>query len=130
VLVDTPSWPSWGGLVTSAQGQLSPGAQWSLTLRGHGGGPERLMHPRLIAVQPPRRVVFETVLGARWLVRLVHAFDLDPVGPSECLLRQSFEATGAAVPLLWRPLRAGMTQFEELGHDLARALGGNGTQPA
>ena len=122
VLLDLDGWPRWGGLVTSAQGVLEPGARWTMTLRPEVvGGRARAMRPRFVSVDPPRQVVFETLLLGAWFVRLVHVFDVVPDG-DRAVLRQSFRATGLGVPLLWPVLRDGMTQFDELGEDLAAWL--------
>lgn len=120
VLMDLDGWSLWGGLVTSAAGELRPGARWTMTLRAEvDGGAPRTMRPRFVSMDPPRRVVFETLLLGAWFVRLVHVFDVEAEGDG-AVLRQSFEATGLGVPLLWPMLRDGMTQFDELGDDLAR----------
>jgi len=123
VLIDVDRWPEWGRLVTSARGEFVPGRVWTMRLSGRDGGPPRFMHPRFVAMPRPRGLVFETRFGGAWGVRLVHAFDVECDGPDRSLLRQSFDATGALVPLLWESLHRGMTQFEALGVDLARRLG-------
>lgn len=122
VFVDTERWRGWGRLVTAAQGERVPGAVWTMTLRGLDGGPPRTMTPRLLSWEPPRAITFETVLGHRRLVRLTHAFVFEPDGPYRSRLRQTFDATGAAVGLVWGPLSRGMTQFSDLGDDLAARL--------
>jgi len=123
VLTDTDAWPSWGGLVTSAEGALEPGAAWRMRLRPrHPGGPPRLMTPTLVSLEPPRRITFETRIAGGWAVRIRHTFELERSGPDACLLRQTFEVTGPLVAPLWPPVRRGVVQFEELGEDLARRL--------
>lgn len=130
VLVDTERWSDWGGLVTSAQGAFVEGHRWTMRLRGADGGPSRTMTPRFVSMQEPTRVVFETRILGRRSVSLTHIFDVEAVGPTRSRLRQTFEARGVLVPLLWRSLRSGMAQFDELGGDLARRLANGGPSPA
>ncbi len=122
VLVDLQRWPQWGRLVTSAQGHFVPGAVWTVRLRGEPGGTTRTMRPQFVEMTPPQRVVFETRLGAGWLVKLRHTFEIRDLGSDRSTLRQSFEASGLLVPILWHELEPGMTQFAEFGQDLARRL--------
>lgn len=122
VLTDTDAWPQWGRLVTSARGELEPGARWTMTLRGRDGGGLRQMRPRLVDIEAPRRIAFETLIGGGWVVRILHTFVLEPDGPDRATLLQSFEITGLLVAPLWRPVRRGVVQFAELGEDLARRL--------
>lgn len=120
VLIDTARWPSWGRLVVSAEGAFTPGATWTMALRGDGR--PRQMRPSFVSLTPGRQVVFETRIGAAWAARMVHAFDVEPDGPDRSILRQSFQVTGLLVAPLWPLLRPGMAQFEALGEDLAARL--------
>ncbi len=117
-LIDTPRWPEWGRLVTSAQGELTPGARWRMTL----ADPPRTMRPRLVSIAPPRKIIFETIIGARFFIRLEHVFEVESDSAERSVLRQSFSATGMMVPVLWGSLERGMKQFAALGDDLARRL--------
>lgn len=115
LFLDTTTWPDWGRLVTSAEGEFTAGARWTMRLSGG-----RTMRPFFVE-QGPRTVTFETLVGAASLVRMVHRFDVEPAD-SGSVLRQTFEATGALVPLLWPILHRGMAQFDAMGDDLAAAL--------
>ena len=126
VLVDIESWPSWGRLATAARGELAPGHVWTVTLRGRDGGAPRQMRPRFLGVTPPRKISFETCVLRGWAARLVHTFSVEEAGPDRSVLRQTFEITGPLVVPLWPVLRRGALQFDELGEDLARRLGGDG----
>ena len=124
VLVDIARWPEWRGLVLSAEGAFEPGAPWIVRLRGARGGSPRTLRPVFTSMEPGREIVFETRIGAAWVVRMVHHFELQAAPEGRATLVQRFEITGLAVPLLWGPLERGMRQFEELGSDLARRLAG------
>ncbi|MCP4873489.1 MAG: hypothetical protein GY898_32780 [Proteobacteria bacterium] len=123
-LIDTSGWPRWGRLVVSAEGEFEAGSRWTMQLRG-GPGP-RTMRPYFVSMGAPREIVFETRLGGG-AVRMQHAFEVEARGGGS-VLHQRFEATGPAVPLLWRWLRAGMLQFDQLGDDLAAQL--SSSEPA
>ncbi|MFT5686771.1 MAG: hypothetical protein ACI8RZ_007728 [Myxococcota bacterium] len=123
VLIDTDDWPSWGRLVVAAEGELVAGHQWCMTLGGGEGRPTRTLRPRFVSMVPGRQLVFETRLGASWIVRMVHTFEVLPAGPTGSVLRQSFAITGLLVAPLWGVLHRGMVQFEALGADLALRLG-------
>ena len=116
-LIDVDSWPQWGRLVTSAVGEFEPGARWTMQLVGDG--PARVMRPYFVSMAAPESVAFETRLIG---VHIVHTFVIrETEGASELL--QTFDITGALVPLLWRVIRSGVVQFDALGEDLARRLG-------
>ncbi len=123
VLTDTAAWPGWGGLVTSASGSMEPGATWTMCLRAEPGGPPRRMRPRLVSVDPPRCIAFQTRLGLG-AVAILHTFTLEALAPDRAVLHQAFEIRGPLVRPLWRLVRAGVVQFDELGDDLARRLDG------
>ena len=82
------------------------------------------MMPRVVKIVNGREIRFEQapLLNLTSLVLLRHAFEIVPVGPNRSELRQRFESSGAFQLPLWPMLRAGMLQFEELGHDLAKQL--------
>jgi hypothetical protein len=121
-LTDTPSWPAWGRLVTSATGAFDPGARWTITLRQTEEAKPREMRPRLISVRAPCELVFETEIARGWAVRIRHSFLIEPTGPHRSVLNQLFEVTGPLVVPLWKPVRRGIEQFGELGEDLATRL--------
>ena len=81
------------------------------------------MRPYFVSMQAPQQIVFETRLGTAWAVTMRHSFELEAAEDGDSLLWQRFEARGALVRPLWRMLREGMLQFDELGDDLARHLG-------
>jgi uncharacterized protein YndB with AHSA1/START domain len=118
-LIDLDGWPSWGRLVVSAEGAFVPNARWTMRLEG-GPGP-RTMRPYFVSMHPPLSLVFRTRIGPGWAVSMRHAFEFEPREGGSVLI-QRFEATGILTGLLWRPLRAGMLQFEQLGDDLAAHL--------
>lgn len=124
MLLDTDQWPAWSRLVTGVEGVLTPGEVWTIQLRPEEtDGLPRRMRPRLLSVTRERReLVFETLIGGAWAVRLTHAFAIEPAGTRRSVLTQSFEATGLFVLPLWRVLHRGMVQFDELGADLAVVL--------
>ena len=121
-LVNTQDWPQWGKLVVSAEGTFKPGCVWTMQLRGKGGRLPRTMHPRFVSMIEGQQLAFETLIGAAWLVKMLHVFDIEPDGEGRSVLVQRFEISGALVAVLWPVLRGGMLQFDELGDDLARRL--------
>ncbi len=120
LFTDTGSWPRWSHLVTSAAGRLEPGCRWTMQLRPQGNGKPRQMRPHLVSVDPPRELAFETRIAG--LVHILHRFVIEPRGAGRSALLQHFEISGLGVALLWGPVRRGVLQFDELGHDLARRL--------
>ncbi len=122
VLLDTADWPAWGRLVVAAEGELVAGSRWRMTLRGRDGRSTRQLRPRFVSMEPGRQLVFETRIGAAWLVSMVHTFDVLPDGPERSILRQRFAISGLLVGPLWGVLYRGMTQFTALGDDLALRL--------
>lgn len=122
VFIDTARWPEWGRLVRSAEGEFEPGRRWTMTLRPERGDLPRVLRPRFVALGPGSRVVFETVVGAAWAVRMVHTFEVLADGPEASILRQTFSTTGLLVRPLWPRLAAGMHQFDAVGDDLAARL--------
>ncbi len=122
VLLDTDGWSRWGRFATSAHGDLVPGSVWRVQLSGDGR--PRTMSPRLLSIDEPRRLLFETRILGGWAARLTHAFVVDEEGPERSVLHQRFEVTGPLVAPLWPILEAGATQFSALGDDLARELSG------
>ena len=122
VLIDTARWSEWGRLVVSAEGDFEPGCVWRMRLVGTDGRAERTMTPRFVSMVLGRQVVFETRIGARWLVSMVHTFDIEPGQPGQSTLRQTFSIRGLLVAPLWGWLLPGMMQFRQLGVDLADRL--------
>lgn len=122
VLIDTARWSEWGRLVVSAEGVFVPGCVWRMTLVGVDGRAQRTMSPRFVSMTLGRQVVFETRIGARWLVSMVHTFDIEPGRVGQSTLRQTFEISGLLVAPLWGWLLPGMMQFKQLGVDLADRL--------
>ncbi len=95
VFLDTEAWPRWGRLVTSATGQLEPGARWTMELRPQGNGKPRQMCPHLVSVDPPRELAFETRIAG--LVHILHRFVIEPRGAERSALLQHFEISGLGV---------------------------------
>ena len=122
VFVDTKGWPRWSRFVIGMEGELDPGAQWEVDIRAEGDAPPSRLTPRLLCVDPPRKLLFASRLGADWLVRMEHAFVFEDTTDGRSVLRQPFEVTGVLARPLWRRLRASLTRFEAVGTDLARFL--------
>ncbi len=119
-LIDVEQWPNWGRLVVSAEGEFTPGHRWTMDVRGDAVS--RIMRPYFLSMIPGRQLVFETRLGASWLVNMRHWFDLTEEGPDRSLLTQRWEVTGLFVRPLWSQIEPGILQFDQLGTDLADHL--------
>jgi hypothetical protein len=119
VLTDLTAWSKWNHLVPAAAGALRPGATLELMLRNAGGVPQPF-RPVVLAVTPPRELVLAAAVGPRWMLQMVHTFQLEATGPDTAVIRQRWIATGLMAPVLWPVLRRNMMRFAELGADLAR----------
>jgi hypothetical protein len=74
--------------------------------------------PTVISLDPPRRIVLAAAFGHRRFVYLVHSFFIEEVDGG-LRLRQTWDATGLLIPILWPVLTKMMARFQELGEGLA-----------
>ncbi len=118
VLTDFDAYPRWNHLVPFASGATVPGARVLLRVRGPGRR-LRPMRPTIVSIDPPRELVFQTSVGHRSLIHMVHSFTFVGSVASGVSLRQRWVATGALVPVLWPLLRLAMARFSEFGADLS-----------
>lgn len=124
VFVDIAGWPAWSRYVRGLRGELVPGAPWEVDVEGATGGSSVRLRPRLLAVEPPRRLLFASTVGADWVLRMEHGFVFEDVGPGRSVLRQPFAVHGRLAAPLWTQVRSALERFEAVGADLARHMAG------
>jgi hypothetical protein len=125
VFVDIPGWPAWSRYVRTLRGDLIPGAPWQVDVADAPADNAVRLRPRLLAVDPPRRLLFASTIAADWVLRMEHGFIFEDAGPGRSVLRQPFEVHGRLAGPLWTQVRAALERFEAVGTDLARHLAGD-----
>ena len=98
VLADLPGWGSWNPVYPRASGRLAPGEALSLTIALPGAKPQR-MRARVLAAEPPRRLVFTGgMLGGA--LKATRSFELTALTPEACSLKGDEVFAGPLAPLM------------------------------
>lgn len=117
-LLDFAGYPRWNRTIPRAAGEARPGAR--LALRLELGTEGRDFDPDVVEVVPGCLLLLAKVAGHPAVLRVEHAFRLEPRGEGRCRLTQEWRATGVLAALAWPRLCAGFPAFARMGADLAR----------
>jgi uncharacterized protein YndB with AHSA1/START domain len=123
VLTDLASHRAWNSYAPEWSGELVPGG--ALHIVAKPGGSTRRFRATVREVDPPRRLVYESRIGAPALMRMSHEIELrdEPAGAGpRCTLVQHERISGLLVPLVWRIFeRQAGAGFTRMNEDLKRA---------
>jgi hypothetical protein len=121
VLTDLPAYREWNPFIVEAAGTVEPNGVLTLRMRPVGGS-VTTVRPRLVAVDPGRRLRWKGRLLAPGVFDAEHEFVLQP-SPSGTILTQSEVFSGILVPLFARQLkRATLPAFVAMNEALKRRV--------
>jgi len=99
VLSDLDGYKSWNPFLTSATGSLSP--EHKITVAAKLGTHTITFHPRIVTVEPGKRLAWRGTLLVPEILSGEHQFELEPLDQSHTRLIQSEHFRGVLVSLLW-----------------------------
>lgn len=124
VLSDLEGFSAWNPVIVSVEGKPVVGEQIAFKMVLPDGA-KSSHKPKIVKADPARALHWEGTVGAAWLARAVHEFNLRPSGEGTVLThRETF--TGVLVPLVKGTLK----RTEEGFHDMNRALKARVEHPA
>lgn len=88
---DLPSWKTWNPVETDVEGAIAFGGQISLT-EAVPGLPERRVTARIGDWQPQAQLVWIEKRG--WFFNVVRYYEIDSLGPENCILATGMIFTG------------------------------------
>ena len=115
VLTDTDAYDEWNPFLLSLTGELQIGGRLRVTIEPPGG---RAMSfkPRVVAVEPVRRLEWLGRAGLPGIMDGRHRFELEELPGSRCRFTHGEVFSGVLVPLMGTTLRrteAGFTAMNE-----------------
>jgi len=121
VLADLDSYGRWNPTITSARGRLEPGGRLELEFRREGGKPRRF-RPKLLVVEPGRRLSWSGRPEVPLVLESEHYFDMAPDdGGTRLVHGMRFRGLFVALASGW--LREGTRgPFEAMNEALKRRL--------
>ncbi len=119
VLTGLNDYKSWNPFLTSAAGTLAPGQEITIAIKL--GGHTIRVHPRIVAVDPGRKLAWREALLFPEIFSGEHEFELDALDQSHTRLIQSEQFRGVLVGLVWNKLSPQLSQgFNAMNQALKR----------
>ena len=119
VLADLNGYRSWNPFLTFVAGSLAP--QQEIAVTAKLGAHSITYHPRIVAVQPNRRLAWQTTLLSSSILSGEHEFELDALDQSHTRVIQSEHFRGILVGLLWNRFSPQLVQgFNAMNQALKR----------
>jgi hypothetical protein len=111
VLVDFGSYKDWNPVEIDAKGEATPGAILEHTSKLPGRKP-MTFRPTIIEAAPPRALAWKGKVLIPGLFDVRHHFQIEPLSPERCRLRQFEHFSGLLVPFMGGVLRDTKAAFE------------------
>lgn len=125
ILSDLPAYGEWNPFITSAAGELRPGARLEITIAAPGLRPVTF-RPRLLEVEPGRLLRWK----GSWLIPGLfdgyHSLRVDPLGSERARFTSHEDVSGLLLPVLRSAMKASQRGFEELCDAVKRRAEGTG----
>lgn len=117
VLTDLNGYSSWNPLITAARGELKPGNTIAITLKLDNR--TFSLHPRILAVQPGRRLAWLGHMLVPGIFDGEHVFELEQIDQSHTRVIQSERFHGVLVGFLWDRISPAISRgFRAMNHAL------------
>jgi len=101
-VADLDGYRGWNPFLTTAGGALAPGSR--LTIAAKFGTHTITFHPRLLAVEANRRLVWQETIVGPALFEEEHEFEIETLDQSHTRLIQSARFRGVLVGMVWKRL--------------------------
>jgi hypothetical protein len=119
VLTDTGAFAEWNPFLTSLTGSLEVGGRLRVRVEPPGGS-AMTFEPRVLAVEPERRLEWLGRAGVPGIVDGRHRFELEELPGDRCRFTHGEVFSGVLVPLMGRPLRRTEAGFAAMNEALRR----------
>jgi hypothetical protein len=119
MLTDLNGYKSWNPFLTSASGTLAP--EQEITVAARLGQHTITFHPRIVSVEPGKKLAWRGTLLFPAILTGEHEFELEPLDQSHTRLIQSEHFRGVLVGFLWNRFSPQLTQgFNAMNQALKR----------
>jgi hypothetical protein len=101
VLADFAAYQEWNPFLVSVEGSPEVGGRLRVRFAG-ADGRRFTIRPRVLVVDPPRRLEWRGVAGLPGVFDGHHRFRIVAIDSTHCRLEQAESFTGFMVPIVWR----------------------------
>lgn len=120
VFFDLKNYGNWNPTIPMGVGKVEVNETLELTWQK----PKRqiIFHPKILAIEPERKMTFTTYIIHPIVTKMVHHFVLKGINENKTTFTQSWECDGLLVGLLWNSLLPGFKEFKNMNEALKKHL--------